>query len=62
MTQRELNAPQRRRMELLKDYDISILHYPGKANVVVDALSRKAVSVGSLESISVSQTVMARGI
>ena len=33
-------------MELLKDYDCTIDYHPGKANVVVDALSRK--STGSL--------------
>ena len=37
-------------MELLKDYDCSILYYLGKANVVADALSRK--SSGSLAHIS----------
>ena len=37
-------------MELLKDYDCSILYHPGKANVVADALSRK--SSGSLAHIS----------
>ena len=37
-------------MQLLKNYDCSILYHPGKANVVVDALSRK--SVGSLAHIS----------
>ena len=37
-------------MELLKDYDCSILYHPGKANVVADALSRK--SAGSLAHIS----------
>ena len=48
--QRDLNLRQRRWMELLKDYDCSILYHPGKANVVADALSRK--SAGSLAHIS----------
>ena len=30
-------------MELIKDYDRMIDYHPGKANVVVDALSRKTV-------------------
>ena len=47
---RDLNLRQRRWMELLKDYDCSILYHPGKANVVADALSRK--SAGSLAHIS----------
>jgi hypothetical protein len=33
---------QRRWLELIKDYDLEIHYHPGKANVVVDALSRKA--------------------
>ena len=37
-------------MELLKNYDCSILYHPGKANVVTDVLSRK--SAGSLAHIS----------
>ncbi|KAK8690916.1 hypothetical protein V6N13_074441 [Hibiscus sabdariffa] len=41
MTQKELNLRQRRWLELLKDYDLSIEYHPGKTNVVVDALSRK---------------------
>ena len=40
-TQRELNNRQRRWLELIKDFDLEILYHPGKANVVVDALSRK---------------------
>ena len=38
--QRELNLRQRRWMKLIKDYDYVIDYHPGKANVVVDALSR----------------------
>ena len=42
-SQRELNLRQRRWMELIKDYDCVIDYHPGKANVVVDVLSRKTV-------------------
>ena len=42
-SQRELNFGQRRWMELIKDYDCVIDYHPGKANVVVDALSRKSI-------------------
>ena len=41
-TQSELNLRQRRWLELIKDYDLEIHYHPGKANIVVDALSRKA--------------------
>ncbi|KAL8127153.1 hypothetical protein AgCh_014175 [Apium graveolens] len=40
-TQEDLNMRQRRWLELIKDYDCSINYHPGKANVVVDALSSK---------------------
>ena len=41
--QKDLNLRQRRWLELIKDYDIDILYHPGNANVVADALSRKAI-------------------
>jgi hypothetical protein len=41
-TQSELNMRQRRWLELIKDYKLEVHYHPGKANVVVDALSRKA--------------------
>jgi hypothetical protein len=41
-TQSELNMSQRRWLELIKDYELKIHYHPGKANVVADALSRKA--------------------
>ncbi|WVZ52113.1 hypothetical protein U9M48_003203 [Paspalum notatum var. saurae] len=41
-TRRELNMRQRRWLELIKYYDLEVHYHPGKANVVADALSRKA--------------------
>jgi hypothetical protein len=41
-TQSELNMRQRRWLELMKDYELEIHYHPSKANVVADALSRKA--------------------
>jgi hypothetical protein len=41
-TQANLNMRQRRWLELIKDYDLEIHYHPGKANVVADALNRKA--------------------
>ncbi|XP_070056724.1 uncharacterized protein [Nicotiana tomentosiformis] len=53
--QRDLNLRQRKWLELLKDYDITILYHSGKANMVTDALSRKAESMGSLAFISAEE-------
>ncbi|WMV45916.1 hypothetical protein MTR67_039301, partial [Solanum verrucosum] len=36
-TQKDLNLRQRRWLEFLKDYDMSVHFHPGKANVVADA-------------------------
>ena len=49
LTQKELNLRQRRWLELFKDYDCIVDYYPGKANVVEDALSRKTISILSLK-------------
>jgi len=48
-TQNDLNLRQRRWLELIKDYELEIHYHPGKANVVVDALSRKS-QVNMLEA------------
>ena len=47
-------------MELLKDYDCTILYHPGKVNVVADALSRK--SMGSLAHIVVQKRQMVQEV
>ncbi|XP_070041041.1 uncharacterized protein [Nicotiana tomentosiformis] len=60
--QKDLNSRQRRWLKLLKDYDITILYHPGKANVVVDALSRKEVSIGILAYIPVGETLLASDV
>ncbi|XP_075478906.1 uncharacterized protein LOC142519762 [Primulina tabacum] len=51
-TQKELNMRQRRWIELLKDYDLTISYHPGKANKVADALSRKNMGKVILASLS----------
>ena len=43
-THKELNMRRRRWVEFIKDYECTIEYHPGKANVVVDALSRKSTS------------------
>ena len=53
---------QRRWLELLKDYDVTILYHPGKANVVAYTLSRKTSSIGSLASLSIVERPLARDV
>ncbi|KAJ3700836.1 hypothetical protein LUZ61_004541 [Rhynchospora tenuis] len=51
-TQKELNLRQRRWLELIKDYDLDIQYYAGKANVVADALSRKSyINMASIMTV-----------
>lgn len=45
VTQKDLNLRQRRRMELLKDYNVTIQYHLGKDNVVEDTLNRKTMSM-----------------
>jgi hypothetical protein len=41
-TQPEQNMRQRRWLELIQNYNLNVQYHPRKANVVVDALSRKS--------------------
>ena len=43
-------------MELIKDYDCVIDYHPGKANVVVDVLSRKTVQTLRALNVQLSLT------
>ena len=49
LNKKDLNLRQCRWLELFKDYDCIVDYHPGKANVVVDALSRKMISVLTLK-------------
>ena len=59
-SQKELNLRQCRWMELIKDYDCVIDYHPGKANVVVDALSRKSIQM--LQALNAHFSVSDDGI
>jgi len=58
MDQPNLNMRQRRWLDVVKDYDCEILYHPGKANVVADALSRRAEST-PLRDVCLRLTVIA---
>ncbi|GKC29037.1 putative reverse transcriptase domain-containing protein, partial [Tanacetum coccineum] len=58
LDQKELNMRQRHWLELLSDYDCDIRYHPGKANVVVDALSHKE----RIEPLQVRALVMTIGL
>lgn len=45
-----LNFPQRRWLELLKDYVMSVFYHPDNASVVLDTLSR--LSMGSIAYVT----------
>ena len=44
-------------IELIKDYDLEILYYPGKTNVVADALSKKR-SYGMAAMLTTQQPLL----
>ena len=49
-TQRDLNLRQRKWVEYMKDYDFELAYHLGKANMVVDALSRRSYVASLLAS------------
>ncbi|WMV30780.1 hypothetical protein MTR67_024165, partial [Solanum verrucosum] len=58
-TQKYLNLRQRRLMELLKDYDVTIKYHLDKANMVVGALSRKVLGISEKDGVLASIKVRA---
>jgi len=43
--QKDLNLRQKRQLDILKDYDMSVLYHSSKANVVVDVVSRLLMEI-----------------
>ena len=52
-TLKDFNLGQRRWLDLLNDYDMSVLYHPVKANMVVDSLSR--ITMGSVSHVEKSK-------
>lgn len=50
---------QRHWLGFLKDYDLTILYYLGKANIVSDALSLKLTSMGRLAYLLIQERLLA---
>ena len=59
-SQKDLNLHQRKWLELLKDYDMSVLYHLGKANVVADTLSR--LSMGSVAHVEDSKKKLSQEV
>ncbi|KAH0697968.1 hypothetical protein KY289_015450 [Solanum tuberosum] len=59
-SRKKLNLRQRRWLEFLKDYDVNVLYHPGKANVVVDALSK--LSMGSVAHVEEERKELAKDV
>ena len=59
-TQKDLNIQPRKWLELLKDYDMSVLYHPDKANVVADARSR--MTMGSVSHLIEAKKDLAREV
>ncbi|WMV46305.1 hypothetical protein MTR67_039690 [Solanum verrucosum] len=57
---KELNLRQRRWLEFLKHYDMSVHYHPGKVNVVAYALSR--LSMGSVAHIKEERNELAKDV
>ena len=62
-TQKELNMRERIWIELIKDYECTIEYHPRKANVVVDALSRRPMSsLSHLRAVHIPRLIELRSL
>ena len=59
-TQKELKLQQIRWLELLKDYNMSFLYHPRKANVVADVLCH--MIMGSVSHIDEAKIVLVKAV
>ena len=59
-TRRKLNLRQRRWIEMLKDYDMSVYYHPSKANVLDDVLIR--LSMGRMSHIDVEKKELVKEV